>query len=96
MRVFNLKFTGVTGHKSDAALQIYVDNSKVSKDKAAKALAIGNNESSSSSFLSPPLKKPCLESGRSLAGQENVHYNINITMGENSTCSGLSLFGYSV
>lgn len=72
-----------------------MDNSKVSKDKAAKALSIGNLESSS--FLSPPPpKRPCLENVRSLAGQENVHYNINITVGENSTCSGLSIFGSTV
>mmetsp|Transcript_28180 Transcript_28180/g.38777 ORF Transcript_28180/g.38777 Transcript_28180/m.38777 type:complete len:425 (-) Transcript_28180:163-1437(-) len=82
----------VTGHKSDAALQVYVDNSKVSKDKAAKALAVGNDSQFSSS---PPLKKHCLENTRGslLGGQENIHYHINITMGENVTCTGLSLFG---
>jgi len=69
-----------------------VDNSKVSKDKAAKALAVGNDSQFSSS---PPLKKHCLENTRGslLGGQENIHYHINITMGENVTCTGLSLFG---
>lgn len=86
--MWSIFLLGVTGHKSDAALQIYVDNSKVSKDKAAKALAVGGND------IQPPLKKPCLESMRTFAGQqENIHYNINITVGENSTCSGLSFFG---
>ena len=63
----------------------------MSKDKAAKALSVGND---SLQFLSPPLlKKPCSETLRNVAAQENIHYNINITVGENATCSGLSLFG---
>mmetsp|Transcript_3078 Transcript_3078/g.4273 ORF Transcript_3078/g.4273 Transcript_3078/m.4273 type:complete len:429 (+) Transcript_3078:47-1333(+) len=84
----------VTGHKSEKSLQVYVDNSKVAKNKVASALAIGNIEESQYVSSPPSAKRPCHENFRNAsAGQENVHYNINITVGENSTCTGLSFFG---
>ena len=64
-----------------------MDNSDVSKAKAADALSIIPRPLSTPAVTVDPVAK------RARLGGENVVYNININVGENSTCSGLSLFG---
>jgi hypothetical protein len=87
-------FSGVTGHKSESACQIYVDNSDVSKRKAADAISIVQRDNTNSSVgceSSTGIKKPRSD-GQFAKGGENI-YNININVGANASCSGLSIFG---
>ena len=69
------------------ACQIYVDNSDVSKAKIADALSIIPRPLSTPAVTVDPVPKRALLEG------ENVVYKISINVGENPTCSGLSLFG---
>ena len=89
---FNL---GVTGHKSDTAVQVYVDNSSSAKSTAAASMAISGI--SSSTFISETnmdnltfTKRPRFANQ---GQQQGSTYNINITVGANANCAGLSMFG---
>ena len=70
-------FLGVTGHKSESACQIYVDNSDVSKAKAADALSILPTGH-------PTVGESAPKKAR-IGSNENVVYNITINVGGNST-----------
>ena len=87
--------SGVTGHKSDTAVQVYVDNSSSSKSTAAASIAISGI--SSSTFISETnmdnltlMKRPRFANQ---GQQQSSTYNINITVGANANCAGLSMFG---
>ena len=62
-----------------------MDNSDVSKAKATDALSILPTGHLTVGESAPKKAR--------IGSNENVVYNITINVGENSTCSGLSLFG---
>jgi len=65
---------------------VYVDNSVVAKTKAADSLSMTADQ-----YFPKKVRSNASSSGLSSGGDANV-YNINITLGANSTCSHLNLF----